>query len=60
LSFFLPYNSHKTETNNVTHYKPWLLTYTHTYHGSKSVTYRQYDVEQVINTQSIHIYREKF
>ena len=32
----------------------------HTFHGSISVSYRQQDVEEVINTQDIQIYSVKY
>jgi len=32
----------------------------HTFHGPTSVSYRQQDVEEVINTQDIQIYSVKY
>jgi len=38
----------------------YMHTNIHTFHGSISVSYRQQDVEEVINIQSIQIYSVKY
>ena len=38
----------------------YVHTYTHTFYRSISVSWRQQDVEQVINTQNIQIYSVKY